>query len=398
MDEDRWTTVTESSFDHERRGLEAIRAKLPNDEPWLAWSNFTFTERYGHIREVDLLVIAPNGVHLIELKDWRGRLTVENGDWVRGFDNGRRRKLHRNPLHLVNQKAKELAGLLGEAGAPVFVESRLCLTHPDLRFEVPEGDRLHTHTIRELVEVLGQPPQDRQNRISPGRAEKIAAALQRIGIGRSEADRMVGAYKLIEPIGTGPTWTDYQAEHTDLGTPARIRIYLSERGADQAARTSVYEAAKREAAVLRRFRHQGVVRFVDIDSGGHPAGPALIFEYHPDTMRLDEYLAEYGANLDIQDRIELVRQLAETIRAAHKSRVYHRGLAAHAIHVLPRARNSTGRELHGPERWQHPHLQISDWQIATQRSSSRLRGLTRYAPTAQQGRNLDRGASGHGAV
>ncbi|MEV0294927.1 BREX system serine/threonine kinase PglW [Nocardia sp. NPDC050710] len=388
MDEGRWTTVTESNFDHERRGLEAIRAKLPNVDPWFAWSNFTFTERYGHIREVDLLVIAPNGVHLIELKDWRGQLTVENGDWVRKFDNGRRRKLHRNPLYLVNQKAKELASLLADAGAPVFVESRLCLTHPDLRFEVPEGDRLHTHTIRELVSTLQQPPQDIGNRISPGRALKIAAALDSIGIGRSEADRMVGAYKLTESIGTGPTWTDYRAEHTDLGTPARIRIYLSERGADQAARTSVYEAAKREAAVLHRFRHPGVVRFVDIDSGGHPAGPALIFEYRLETLRLDEYLAEYGPSLDIRDRIQLVRQLAETIRAAHKARVYHRGLAAHSVHVLPRLRDSTGRELSGPERWQHPLLQISDWQIATQRSSTRVRGLTQYAPTALSATHL----------
>ncbi|MBF6471617.1 MULTISPECIES: BREX system serine/threonine kinase PglW [Nocardia] len=387
MDEGRWTTVTESSFDHERRGLEAIRAKLPNTDPWFAWSNFTFTERYGHIREVDLLVIAPNGVHLIELKDWRGRLTVENGSWVRTFDNGRR-KSQRNPLHLVNQKAKELASLLAEAGVQVFVDSRLCLTHPDLRFEVPEGDRLHTHTIRELAEVLQQPPSENRNRISPARAAKIAAALDRIGIGRSEADRMVGAYKLIESIGTGPTWTDYRAEHTDLGTPARIRIYLSERGADQAARTSVYEAAKREAAVLHRFRHPGVVRFVDIDSGGHPAGPALIFDYRPDTLRLDEYLAEYGASLDIRDRIALVRQLAETIRAAHKARVYHRGLAAHAVHVVPRVRDSTGRELSGPQRWQSPLLQISDWQVATQRSSTRVRGLTRFAPTALSAAHL----------
>ncbi|MEV4674344.1 MULTISPECIES: NERD domain-containing protein [Actinomadura] len=73
MLEDRWTTVTESQFEHERRGLEAIREQLPDADPWRARSNFTFTANTGHIREVDLLVVTPGGVHMIELKNWHGR-------------------------------------------------------------------------------------------------------------------------------------------------------------------------------------------------------------------------------------------------------------------------------------------------------------------------------------
>ena len=61
MLEGRWITVTESEFDHERRGLEAIRERLPDAEPWRAWSNFTFTAHAGHVREVDLLVVSPGG-------------------------------------------------------------------------------------------------------------------------------------------------------------------------------------------------------------------------------------------------------------------------------------------------------------------------------------------------
>ena len=115
MREGRWVTVTESEFDHERRGLEAIREKLPDSDPWRAWSNFTFTANTGHVREVDLLVVAPGGVCMIELKDWHGSVTSENGTWVQTTPGGRRRT-HGNPLHLVNRKAKELAGLLALPG------------------------------------------------------------------------------------------------------------------------------------------------------------------------------------------------------------------------------------------------------------------------------------------
>jgi hypothetical protein len=72
MLEGRWTTITESEFDHEWRGLQAIRERLPDAEPWRAWSNFTFTANTGHVREVDLLVVTPNGVQMVELKDWHG--------------------------------------------------------------------------------------------------------------------------------------------------------------------------------------------------------------------------------------------------------------------------------------------------------------------------------------
>lgn len=52
MRDGRWTAVTDSEFQHEHRGLEAVREKLPDNDPWRAWSNFTFTANTGHVREV----------------------------------------------------------------------------------------------------------------------------------------------------------------------------------------------------------------------------------------------------------------------------------------------------------------------------------------------------------
>lgn len=36
MRDGRWTAVTESEFQHEHRGLEAVREKLPDNDPWRA--------------------------------------------------------------------------------------------------------------------------------------------------------------------------------------------------------------------------------------------------------------------------------------------------------------------------------------------------------------------------
>ncbi|MEU4599910.1 BREX system serine/threonine kinase PglW [Nocardia sp. NPDC023988] len=382
MDEGRWTTVTESSFEHERRGLEAIRTQLPNVDPWFAWSNFTFTADTGHIREVDLLVIAPNGVHMIELKDWGGRLSAEGTDWVQTNKRGDRRAF-RSPLHLVNQKSKELASLLANNGTRVFVSSAVCLTNQGLRFDLSAGDRANTHTVKELLDRLNAPVTDAKRRIDARLARKIKKAFEDAGVRRSDAEFTVGPYLLQrKPIDAGPTWQDYLAVHSELREPVRVRVYLRERGADEESRRSVDAAARREAAVLRRFRHPGAVQLEHFDSSGHSAGPALIFRYHPDTVHLEEYLARYGESLDIGDRIELVRQLAETLRSAHSSRLYHRALAARSIHVIPRGgANET-------QRWRTPLLQISDWQVATQRAAGTSMSMTRHAPTLLSAQHL----------
>ncbi|MFJ3724960.1 BREX system serine/threonine kinase PglW [Streptomyces sp. NPDC090045] len=382
MRDGRWVTVTESEFPHERRGLEAIRGQLRDHDPWRAWSNFTFTAASGHVREVDLLVVAPGGVYLIELKDWHGSVESRNGTWLQTQPGGRQ-LAHSNPLHLANKKAKELAGLLRPQVDRVWVSEAVCFTDSSLRNRLPAHDQHGVHTVSQLITMLEKPPTEERRRIDAPKSREIATALERIGIARSDAEFKVGPYLLNrKSFDSGPTWADYLARHTDLPEAARIRVYLRERGAGSELRASVERAARREAAVLRRFRHPGVVQLKQYDPTGHSAGPALIFDYDPRTLRLDEYLIQYGDRLDVLTRMALVRQLAETLRSAHGRKLYHRTLAARAIHVMPGGR--APRKDAEESGWLTPHLQISDWQVAVQRSSEQsgsAGGGERFAPT-----------------
>jgi hypothetical protein len=81
MQDGRWTTITPSQFDHERAALGHVQQLLPDTEPYRAWSNFTFTADTGHVHEVDLLVAAPGGLYLIEIKSLHGRLTGSGANW-----------------------------------------------------------------------------------------------------------------------------------------------------------------------------------------------------------------------------------------------------------------------------------------------------------------------------
>ncbi|GGX09944.1 hypothetical protein GCM10010321_25240 [Streptomyces chartreusis] len=87
---------------------------------------------------------------------------------------------------------------------------------------------------------------------------------------------------------------------------------------------------------------------------GYAVGPALIFDYHPDTLKLDEYLIQYGEKLDFHGRMAPVRQLAENTRSTHSSRIHHRALAARSVLVVPRPRGRKGPGRGGGSRLAHP--------------------------------------------
>ncbi len=386
MLEDRWTMVTESEYEHERRGLEAIRRRLPDEEPWRAWTNFMFTANSGHVREVDLLVVAPAGVFLVELKDWHGSVHGGGNDWVQTTPSGTSRR-HGNPLHLANRKAKELSGLInGVSGRPahrtkIWVGEAVCFTDDKLQVNLPAADMNGVFTVKQLVEMLAVPPGDARYQITAEASRFVDAALKKLRIAPIRRQYEVGSYLLeAKAFDSGPSWADYLGRHSQLHDLARVRVFLSERGASDDERRSVERAAAREASVLSRFRHPGAVQLKNYLPSGHPAGPAILFDYHPETLRLDDYLVQHGEGLDLQGRLALVRQLAETVRSAHSRRVHHRTLSAHAVHVIPRDRGPIGRELGEEQRWLRPWTQIADWQIATGQSSSRGRPLT-LAPT-----------------
>ncbi|WP_058042192.1 BREX system serine/threonine kinase PglW [Streptomyces roseifaciens] len=390
MLEGRWTTVTESEYEHERRGLEAIRRRLPDEEPWRAWANFQFTANSGHVREVDLLVVAPAGVFLVELKDWHGSVHGGGNDWVQTTPGGTSRR-HGNPLHLSNRKAKELSGLVnGVSGRPadrtkIWVGEAVCFTDDKLRVNLPAADMNGVFTVKQLVEMLAVPPGDARYQTTAATSRLVDTALKKLRIAPIRRQYEVGSYLLeAKAFDSGPTWADYLGRHSQLHDLARVRVFLSERGASDDERRSVERAAAREAAVLSRFRHPGAVQLKNYLPSGHPAGPAILFDYHPETLRLDDYLVQHGDGLDLKARLALVRQLAETVRSAHSRRVHHRTLSAHAVHVIPRDRGPRGRELSEEQRWLRPWPQIADWQIATGESASRGRPLT-LAPTKVSG-------------
>jgi len=111
METPRWNIITPSQYEHERSGLDFVRAGLPDHDQYRVRSNFEFQTSDRAIYEVDLLVLTRQGFFLIEIKNWPGRVRGDAGTWIRTTPEGRTIS-EDNPVLLADWKAKALSSLL----------------------------------------------------------------------------------------------------------------------------------------------------------------------------------------------------------------------------------------------------------------------------------------------
>ena len=108
-DSTRWTQVTPSSFAWERAALDWVHARLPDADGWHAWANFELVDDRG-VAEVDLVVLSPAGLWVLEIKSRPGTLIGDGHTWRWRRPNGTI-FADDNPLIACDRKAKRLKSL-----------------------------------------------------------------------------------------------------------------------------------------------------------------------------------------------------------------------------------------------------------------------------------------------
>ena len=162
MEPPRWNIITPSQYEWERRGLDFIRAGLPNHDPYRAWANFEFQAPNGAIYEVDLLVQTKQGFWLVEIKSWPGHVRGDAGTWTRTH-NGKTIS-EDNPVMLANRKAKTLVSLLKSQQAArnirvPWMEAVVFLSADDLQCDLT-GPALNRVLVKDRLAKHVQLPND----------------------------------------------------------------------------------------------------------------------------------------------------------------------------------------------------------------------------------------------
>lgn len=379
----RWTEVTPSPFAHEQEGLQQIRDLLPDQPPFRAWSNVEFRDSAGKWSEVDLLVLGRKRLHLVELKFYAGALRGDDLTWRR---EGRRPE--DSPLKLARRKAQRLASRLQDElrvkstaeGRPYdqsvlpYVQECVYLHHPSFRSQlraVSERDlfappgRQNSTNLPSIAERLLEPGQTH-----PATERTVVELLRGIGLVQRR-QREVGSFVIDdEPLADGDGFQDWPASHKVVTTDRyRIRFFVSRPGSGTADSAKVKQAAEHEYRVTSRLHHDGLLRPQDLVED--ELGPGLVYPADERYRRLDLWLAEHPEGLPVATRLSVVRQIAEAVSYAHRSRVVHRGLTPAAVQVrdLPDGR---------------VRVLVGDWQAVGVLAGGGPTGLTSIADASSR--------------
>ncbi|WP_346780881.1 BREX system serine/threonine kinase PglW [Streptomyces sp. SPB162] len=364
----RWYQTRPSPFPWEQAALDHVKQRMPVTAPHYACATFSFTAMSGRINECDLLIAVPRGLYLVELKGHPGRVVNTGDTWSFHAPDGRIRTI-RNPLHLTDLKSKELKSRLQQAADDLHlripriprIDPAVFLSDPLLQSALDTVQRTHVYGRDGAVtglpgiwdDFLSLPPERESSRVTEDFTRHLPELMKRIGVRASTAHLDFGdGWKLSSrPLDAGPTWEDRLAERKEMiHEEGRVRVYLVEQMASEDKRRSATRAAEREYQVLQGIAHRGIAQAVAIRQ--HQGGPAILFRHRESDLRLDNYLAVHGAKLPDAVRRDMVRQLAEAVRYAHRRSLYHRALAARSVYVTARDNGS------------NPVLRIIDWQAS----------------------------------
>ncbi|SHJ47310.1 Serine/threonine protein kinase [Tessaracoccus bendigoensis DSM 12906] len=366
-DSARWVEVSASQFPHEREGLDLVRTLLPDETPFRAWSNFEFRDTHGRWHEVDLLLLARDGFHLVELKYYSGTIRGDDLTWRR---DGRRPE--DSPLKLARRKAQYLASKLQQeferwvseakiANPPrardiiPWVNQAVFLHHPHTRVELPESARIDLYGPDRLENQTGLPgisellshPSGHRGPIGTNVEDILVMLLKRIGLVQRR-EREAGSWVLEgEAFDAGEGWQDWLATHkVSQQERRRIRFQPVPDGAPAAESRRIRELAQHEYRVMHRLYHDGILRPDDIVDSD--LGIGLVYPYDEDQVPLDLWLAGQPDGISLARQLEILRQVGDALTYAHSNAVVHRGLGPRAILVSER-----GGRL---------RVQVADWQ------------------------------------
>lgn len=136
----------------------------------------------------------------------------------------------------------------------------------------------------------------------------------------------LGFYEIVAPLGAGGMGEVYKARDTKLGRDVAIKV-LPQAFARDPARLSRFE---REARILAAINHPNIATIYEL--GDHQGTPFLVMEFIPGQTLADRISHQ---SVPVGQALDLGRQMAEALEAAHARGVVHRDLKPANVMVTP---------------------------------------------------------------
>ena len=330
--------------DSEREAIAYLRDHLPNT--FTVIHNFELKQG-REIYEIDIALLGPHCVHVVDVKGTRGHVDVYGGKW---YPEGR--APYQSPLALLRRHAKALKTLIcdryptNRSLGRLYVDAAVLMTAADAFVQDPGGqDGPAVAYLRKCAAFF-----QATTRIPQGRSTDIRAQFRPVhqaivgGAAPRKAPPCFGTWQVEERLGGTDRYTEYRARHTLLGAKrggtARLRVYPvdpylpeDERERERRRIENAYRAVSAlpghpNILTVREFfpteAEDGFV-LVTADVAGHA---------------LRQHVKKSSLALTFDQKIAVVRDVLAALDHAHRSdpQVLHRNLTPDAVIVAASGR------------------------------------------------------------
>ena len=164
----RWIPCGDYANESERIAFERLRNKLQSaDGTWILLSNLNHSPHPNRRSdEIDLVVIGPTGVFVIEIKHW-------DAGYLR-----QQAFIAEQEAERINAKSKRVAGKLRQRFDPGFVTPCLLLTRGEVRFEANKRPQPHGVAVFGLAEWQELLAVGSAERLNPEQVDLAAKVLE----------------------------------------------------------------------------------------------------------------------------------------------------------------------------------------------------------------------------
>ena len=316
----------------ERLVIDKLLRDLPDE--YLLLSNFVIKEsgRYG--LEIDLVVLAPHAIYVIEAKEWYGRVSGDDTEWLL---NGRPRRCL---LEQVNHKAMVLKKKVGPyAQQHRFIE---LLIVPDKCANLLHGEWA-VHLLG-LSKAVRQMQHDRRFGLGGDRLvledqERLVRDIHGISDRRRRSDRLrIGPYRVEETLELRDDYFEYICSHAllDSKTLYRVRVWRLSSDLNQEQGAERLEVIQRPSqAIADMGVHPNLVQVRAFDELPDESAFYEVTEW-TEAGTLHGYLRNQERDrLTLRHRLEIGTGVANALVAIHEVGVVHRNLCPESVLLGP---------------------------------------------------------------
>ena len=322
--------------DSERRAIAHLRDNLPAN--YTVLHNLELAQG-AEIFEIDVILLAPHGVFVVDVKGTQGNIEVIASKWY-----PHERQPFHSPLARLRQHAKVLKTLIGEACShkadinKVHVHAAVLMTAANAKVTDLSGlDGTDVIRLDKCVAYFQSIAHIPPNRLKDIRT--LLACVEQAIRGKAKPKSTAQRYRdwqVEEKLGGDNRYTEYRARNTFIGQgagTARLRVYQVDPYQDAVAQTAQRKLISNVyRAVAQIPSHQNILAVRDF-FGTEEEDKLILVTEDLAGNALRQHIQRSDLALTFDQKLGIMRDVLTALDHAHRHSVVHRSISPDSILV-----------------------------------------------------------------